>query len=253
MKYQVIKILSIGCVIGIVLAHYLADALSLYWVMLPMILFALSIAGGAYFIRFNFFVSSINRLKVNSNQVAITFDDGPTLNTLKVLDVLDDYNAKGTFFLIGKRITENKEIAEEIITRGHSIGNHSYSHSSSFPIYSSKKIAKEIVDTNNLLETVTGKKNVLFRPPFGVTNPSVSKGIKRSGVKSIGWSIRSFDTVGHNAERVVNRIIKKIKPGSIILLHDDREKTPEILEGILQYISENNLKTVSLDNKSIQL
>ncbi len=104
----------------------------------------------------------------------------------------------------------------------------------------------EIEKTNDLIEKTIGKKPTLFRPPFGVTNPLLAKAIKTTGVISLGWSLRSWDTNG-KIDKVVSRLKRKVQAGDIILFHDNRENTPEILSRFLPYLIDNGYQVVPLD------
>ena len=155
----------------------------------------------------------------------MTFDDGvDSVLTPQVLDVLDRYGAKATFCIIGEKAVANPEMIKVIIGRGHTIVNHSMYHKGSFPM-----LVK------------------YFRAPFGVTNPMVGRAVRRAGLQSIGWSIRSFDTMGHSVEVVEKRVTSQIKGGDIILLHDNRECVVELTERILIFIRDNGYKAVSID------
>ena len=134
-----------------------------------------------------------------------------------------------------------------MISEGHTIGNHTYNHSPYFDFYSRKKVAVEINRTNQLVESIIGKKMNLFRPPYGVTNPAIKKAIKQTGHHVIGWNIRSLDTVKKNSQSILNRITKNIAPGSIILLHDSKEITVDVLEQLLLYLQKNDYQTVTIN------
>ena len=109
-------------------------------------------------------------------------------------------------------------------------------------------MVKELEQTNQWIFKTTGVKCQLFRPPFGVTNPTIAKVVRFLGMQTIGWNIRSFDTSIKNPDRVIKNVIAKIKPGAIILLHDDRPQVAKILEAILLYAQENNYTCVALPN-----
>ncbi len=203
-------------------------------------------------INSQFYVKTICRSK-KKNMVAITFDDGPdTKNTMQILDLLDDYNAKATFFIIGEKAEENPGLVKLIFDSGHQIANHSYSHSYFFPLKSSKTIRKEIQYTQALIEKITGEKSNFFRPPFGVTNPLIAKALKGLNIKTIGWSIRSFDTVQKNAEKTTNRIEKRIKGGDIILLHDTGGNILLVLKSLLEFLNHKKIKTARVDELIMQ-
>nr|WP_294785732.1 polysaccharide deacetylase family protein [uncultured Flavobacterium sp.] len=180
-------------------------------------------------------------------KIAITFDDGPSLYTLEVLELLKKYNAKATFFCIGKNIETHPEILQKVIAEGHLAGNHSYSHSKFFDFYNEDKITKELQKTDQLLEKFTSKKINFFRPPYGVTTPSIRRALKRTGHKVIGWNIRSLDGGTKNQELILNRIIKRVSPGGIVLLHDTGAHSVLVLEQFLQFLQQNNYQVVSIE------
>ena len=183
----------------------------------------------------------------SDKKMAITFDDGPHAEiTPQVLDILDEFNAKVTFFCIGSQIEKNKDLLKQIDQKGHLIGNHSYSHEFWFDLYPSSKMQKDIEKTNGLIFEVTGKRPKLFRPPYGVTNPSLKKAVKDLNFYTIGWSIRSFDTVKH-IKKTLFRLKTKLKPGAIILFHDNREQITEILNDFLPYAMAEGYEIVPLN------
>lgn len=180
-------------------------------------------------------------------KIALTFDDGPHEMTLLVLDVLRKYNAKATFFCIGKNIETHRDILKKVIKEGHTVGNHTYSHAPFFDFYRKDQIIAEIKQTDALIESVVGKKPNLFRPPYGVTNPSIRRALEVTKHKTIGWNIRSLDGVVKKENFLLNRIIKRIKPGGIVLLHDTSIQTVIVLEELLTFLEQNNYTVVSLE------
>jgi peptidoglycan/xylan/chitin deacetylase (PgdA/CDA1 family) len=188
-----------------------------------------------------------NNPSEKEKNVALTFDDGPHEMTLLVLDVLKKYNAKATFFCIGKNVEKHPEILKKIISEGHIVGNHSYNHSRLFDFYRKEKLIAEIIKTDALIEKISGKKTILFRPPFGVTNPSIRRAVEVTKHHVIGWNIRSLDGIIKNEKLVFNRIKKLISPGGIVLLHDTSLQSVKALEQLLLFIEENEYKVVSLE------
>ncbi len=180
-------------------------------------------------------------------KIALTFDDGPSEFTLEVLELLKKYNAKATFFCIGKNIEKHPEIVKQIITEGHLVGNHSYSHSKFFDFYNAKQIREEIEKTDALLQKFTSKKINFFRPPYGVTTPSIRRALKKTNQKVIGWNIRSLDGGTKNQELILNRIIKRVSPGGIVLLHDTGKHSVLVLEQFLQFLQQNNYEVISIE------
>ncbi len=202
----------------------------------------------SYSISAGVYVKSLCRNDDVKGKIAITFDDGVNAQiTPKVLAVLKKHNAKATFFVIGKNASQHREIIKQIVEEGHNIGNHSYHHQWYFPMKCTSKIYKEIAECNQLLKNITGYDNKLFRPPFGVTNPLVARAIRKSGLISIGWSIRSLDTMGQEQEKVLNRITKKMCDGAVILLHDNRHGADKLLEKVLQQAQKQKLQPVTVN------
>jgi peptidoglycan/xylan/chitin deacetylase (PgdA/CDA1 family) len=194
------------------------------------LLFAMSMS-----IRQNFYLKAINQNK--TPEVALTFDDGPHPEyTIQILDILDVYKVKAVFFMIGKHVEEYPAIAKEVANRGHQIGIHSQNHSFNFGLLQGEKLRAELIKCTDVIEKVTGYKSYLFRPPFGVTNPSLAHEVKRQNLTTIGWNVRSFDTITKEPDKILSRVLKKVDFGSIILLHDRMSQTCEVLPGIIENI-----------------
>ncbi len=130
------------------------------------------------------------------------------------------------------------------MSEGHTIGNHSYSHSKKFGFFSSEKVAVELNRTNAILKKITGKEVKLFRPPFGVTNPNIKRALQKTNHCSIGWSKRSYDTTNISEEKILKRITANLKKGDIILLHDSSAKTFAVLEQLLLFLQSHKMQSV---------
>lgn len=199
-------------------------------------------------VQFNFFVKAYNRNPdFPENAVALSFDDGPDENTLKILDVLDKHDAKAVFFCIGKKIKEHPQIFREILKRGHIVGNHTYSHTRRMGFLSSKTIENEITECDNIATQIGGVKMNLFRPPFGIINPKTKRALQKTGHKVIGWNIRPYDAITSSPEVIINRITKRLHKGDLILLHDNMDKTYIILEQLLVFLRQRDFAVVRLD------
>lgn len=202
----------------------------------------------SYSIRSGIYVKALCKKETKEKLISLTFDDGPDAHyTPQVLDVLKQFGVQATFFCIGNKAEKYPAIIRRIQEEGHLIGNHSYSHSGWFPLFSLKKMTADLQHSQQILEDITGSKITHFRPPFGVTNPTIAKAIRQSGYTTIGWNIRSFDTKGEPPTTVYNRIIKQVSPGSIILLHDRLPNSKELLTMLLTYLTDNNYKAVRVD------
>ncbi len=203
---------------------------------------------GSYFIRMGFFMKSICSVKTNEKVIALSFDDGPAgKKTARMLDILRENNVEAAFFCIGKNMPDNEDILKRIINEGHIIGNHSNSHDTFFDLYGPKKMLNELELASQTCQDITGYYPRFFRPPYGVTNPNLKKAVLKGGFISIGWSIRSYDTVIGNEERLLSRIISRLKPGAILLLHDTSESTQKILPRLLKEIRSKGYSMIRLD------
>jgi peptidoglycan-N-acetylglucosamine deacetylase len=219
-----------------------------WWFLILFIIRFVVVLTGSSLIHLNFHVKAFcENPNEKEKKIALTFDDGPHLITPQILDLLKKYHASGTFFCIGKNIEVHPEILKQIITEGHLIGNHSYSHSHFFDFFRKNRILQELNNTNAIIEKVIGKKPTFFRPPYGVTNPSIRKALELTKHKVIGWNIRSMDGMIKNEKIIYNRIEKRIAPGAIVLLHDTSEITVRVLERLLLFLQMNNYKVVSLE------
>lgn len=155
----------------------------------------------------------------NSSKVFLTFDDGPSESyTSKILDILKENGAKATFFVCGKNVERYPEIAKRIVKEGHTIANHTYSHSIILSFFGS--LTGEIKKTTDIIKEMTGVRTNFFRPPFGLFAPWLKRYLEENNYKIILWDIDTFDWMGRPARIIEERIFKKIKSNSIILFHD---------------------------------
>lgn len=204
---------------------------------------------GSFFIKYNYHLNAlISNPDIAKKQIAITFDDGPNPQfTPPILALLKRYDAKASFFCIGKHIEKYPELFKQIADQGHVVGNHSYSHSNNFGFFSSSRVINEISKTNNLIFKLLNIKNNLFRPPFGVTNPAIKNAIKKIDHHVIGWNVRSLDTKIKDPKEIFNRISKNLKAGDVILLHDSSKRTVVVLEQLLLFLQEHQFETITVD------
>ena len=193
----------------------------------------------------NIYLKTVCKGDSGQRVVALTFDDGPDeLMTPKVLDVLNKYNIKATFFLVGIKVDKHPDIVRRIVSEGHIVANHTYSHSGLFPLSSEQKVKQELL----MCKKSVGLSPKLFRPPFGVTNPLIGRGVNSLGFQTIGWSVRSLDTVDSKSRNeICQRVKARLHPDAIILLHDRCKQADELLEKIIHTTLENNYSFVSLE------
>jgi peptidoglycan/xylan/chitin deacetylase (PgdA/CDA1 family) len=207
------------------------------------ILCLLWILFNVFSIRYSLFLKSVCRIKTHEKVVFLSFDDGPSEQyTPLILSTLKEMNIKAIFFCIGHKSELNPELIKRISNEGHSIGNHTYSHKWQSSFYSNKKIESEISCTTQILNNISGQHITLFRPPFGITNPSVANALKVLDMLSVGWDIRSFDTISDDPQKLILRISRKLRSGSIILLHDNRKITSQILRDLIELIAKRGYK-----------
>ncbi len=221
---------------------------SIWMYIFCFILFSVTVVWGSFDIQLKYFINSITQKKTKIKEVALTFDDGPSEFTPRFLDLLKEKNIKATFFCIGKQIEKYPETFQRIIAEGHTIGNHTYSHSNNTGFLSSLKMIEEIEKCDEVIAKIGNIKTDLYRPPFGVTNPNIAKAIKKTQKKSIGWNVRSLDTVIEDEKKIYNRITKNLNNGSIILLHDTSEKTYQVLVELLLFLEREKYSTFTIDS-----
>ncbi len=185
-------------------------------------------------------------------EVALTFDDGPDPQiTPQVLDLLDRYQAKASFFCVGEKVAAHPDVVREIVRRGHSVENHSRRHSSCFGFFGLRSLRGDIAAAQDTIAAVTGRPPAFFRSPMGIRNPFLDPVIARMGLIYITWTRRGFDTVSRHPQSVLDRLTRGLAAGDVLLLHDRRAgpaQPPvlEVLPALLQNIAAAGLKSVSL-------
>lgn len=187
--------------------------------------------------------SAIRVVDPDKPMVALTFDDGPNTETTgKILDVLEKYNCRATFFLVGNRINRNKNVVKRAYELGCDIGNHTYSHARLFKM-KKKSIKKEIEKTNDILKELIGDKAHFVRTPYGAQTKHVLKSVK---YPVILWSIDTMDWASHDKKKISKKVIGKVKDGDIILMHDLYKDTVAAVENIVPKLIEQGYQLVSM-------
>ena len=168
-----------------------------------------------------------------------------------MLEILERYEARATFFVIGKRAQEFPGLMREIVRRGHEVANHTFAHrSSTFWCSSRRRVASEINRCAEVLEECIGNSSALFRAPAGIKNAFVHPVLAPRKMLLIGWTVRGLDTVLRDPSDVAARIFKNVQPGAIILLHEahriesDPDFHPRCLELTLSGLSERGYRFV---------
>ena len=153
-------------------------------------------------------------------RVALTFDDGPyEPYTSQVLDILEQYRVKATFFMVGRNVEKFPDAAKRVVKSRHEIGNHTYNHSSLF-LDTPRRIARELMMGEKSIVKATGIKPRFFRPPFGANTRWIITQALRRGYIIIKWSVNAGDWRNASAERIVRKTVGRIRNGAIILMHD---------------------------------
>jgi len=179
----------------------------------------------------------IYSVETEEKVVAISFDAAyGDQYTPQILDILDQYNVKTTFFLVGFWIDKYGDVLEEIHRRGHEIGNHSTTHPQMSKL-TVQEIKKELETTGEKIKAVTGKDPILFRPPFGDYNNKVIETAQELGYYTIQWDVDSLDWKEFGVEPVVERVLKKVNKGSIILFHNNAKYVADFLPIILDRLT----------------
>ena len=154
-------------------------------------------------------------------QIAITIDDGPDPDiTPRVLDLLDRYDARATFFCIGEAALRHPKIVEAIVARGHAVENHSPRHRHYFSLMGPRAMRREIEAGQRTLTDLTGTAPLFFRAPAGLRNPFLEPALCTLGLQLASWTRRGFDTRTRDAARVADRLLHGLAPRDILLLHD---------------------------------
>lgn len=184
-------------------------------------------------------------------RVYLTFDDGPSKNTEKILDILKEYDIQATFFVIGREDDFSKKMYQRIVAEGHTLGMHSYSHEYSKIYQSKKSFFRDLRKINDLLYEATGEEPIYYRFPGGTSNQvskvpmkTLIKGLTEQGKVYFDWNVMSGDASGKNLTKrqMINNVLEdvKIHNTSIVLMHDNADKTntvkmlPELLDELLE-------------------
>ena len=222
--------------------------LPVYIYPLLFIVYSLIVFYGCYYVGSNFFIPIVCAADTDKKEIAISFDDGPAIDhTPEILQLLKQEDIKAAFFCIGNRIAGNEHILKQLKEEGHIIGNHSYSHHFWFDMFSSKKMLDDMQQMDHEMEKVTGMKPILFRPPYGVTNPNLKKAIIKGNYTPVGWSVRSMDTVIKDEKKLLDKINAGIKPGAVFLFHDTSKTTLAVLPAFIKEVKNRGYQVIPLD------
>lgn len=182
----------------------------------------------------------------DDNKISISFDAAwGGDKTMKILDILDEYEVKTTFFLVDIWTQKYPDLVKEIVARGHEIGNHSTSHPQMSKL-SADKISQELKIMSDNVEALTGIRPTLFRPPFGDYDNEVVLTARRDGYEVVQWSVDSLDWKNRGVSDLVNRATRNVKSGDIILFHNDSQYIADALASVLKYYKEQGFTVVPI-------
>lgn len=258
MVYSVIHSLHVLILIGLLVTPNMWQ-----WLLAAFMLNHLVIATVGLWPRSNWLGPNWTKLPLTAiqrHEIALTIDDGPdALVTPQVLQILDEYRVKATFFCIGNKMLQQPELSREIVRRGHKIENHSQQHRHHFSLLGIKGFNREIAAAQQTLLNITGTQAQFFRAPAGLRNPFLQPVLSKLGLTLASWSVRGFDTRNSDAEKVMNKLLAGLRAGAIILLHDGnaartKDNIPVILAvlpALLQAAKKQNLQFVTLQDAAL--
>jgi peptidoglycan/xylan/chitin deacetylase (PgdA/CDA1 family) len=186
--------------------------------------------------------------------VALTFDDGPHPETTrKVLALLAQRKKKATFFVVGHKVLKYPDVVREIVAAGHELGLHGFTHDRLYAFKAPIAVELDVRRTQDAIEWVSGLRPTAFRPPIGHVSHRTVAGAKRAGVVIVAFSTRSFDGLrSADPARVASRLVKGLRPGAILLMHDAAEREDfepaglRALPEVLEVAEERGLAVVTL-------
>ncbi|MEA3230757.1 MAG: polysaccharide deacetylase family protein [Thermodesulfobacteriota bacterium] len=239
--------LGIGAIITALPLAFIDFRLAVF----PLAIFLVMCVAAPFFPRISFYLPVISRGSSGNQAVALTFDDGPNPKTTpELLRLLKEYGAVATFFVVGEKAAAHPELIREILSQGHSIGNHSYRHDALLLLKSTKTIRNDIEATQSVLKQL-GVIALTFRPPAGITAPGLRKALKRSGMVTVNFSCRAFDGGNKRIGNLAKKILGQVRPDDIILLHDVTPKPDSLLPEWVNEV-ENILRGIKDIGLSIQ-
>ncbi len=189
------------------------------------------------------------------HEIALTFDDGPDPEvTPRVLDLLDRYQAKASFFCIGEKAAAFPATVREIARRGHSVENHSFRHPHAFAFYGISRLRREVDDTQAVITSITGRPPRFFRAPMGFRSPFLDSVLAGSALRYVSWTRRGYDAVRRDPAHVLQLLTRGLSAGDVLLLHDGGHSRTDagepvvlaVLPALLDQMAKRGLKSVAL-------
>ena len=193
----------------------------------PLAGFLLICLAAPFACRFGFFLPVISRGHSGKQAVALTFDDGPDpLMTPALLRLLARHQTPATFFVTGKKAENHPDLVQAILADGHLVGNHTYRHDNLVMLKSTETLAHEIQSAQDVLRSF-GIVPLAFRPPVGITNPRLREVLRATGMYAVNFSCRAGDGGNRWTRHLARKILARVRPDDILMLHDVRPKDPD--------------------------
>ena len=188
--------------------------------IIVLVAFLVLCCGAPFFPQSSFFLPVISRGRAGTRAIALTFDDGPSpASTPVLLRLLARHKLQATFFVVGEKAGQYPALIGEILAQGHSIGNHSWSHDTILALRSLKTIEKDIRATQETLQAY-GVRPLVFRPPVGISSPRLVRTLAAEDLVTVTFSCRAFDRGNRDIANLADKILARLQPGHIIMLHD---------------------------------
>ncbi|MFU0832804.1 MAG: Polysaccharide deacetylase [Oscillospiraceae bacterium] len=194
----------------------------------------------------------IYNVKTEEKKIAISFDAAwGNEETQTLIDILKEYNVKTTFFVVGSWVDKYPDSVKALAEAGHEVCNHSDTHPH-MPKLSESDMKKQIEACNEKIKAITGVSPLLFRPPYGDYNNAVVKSAQDLGMYAIQWDVDSLDWKNPTPQQIIDRVTKKVKPGSIVLFHNGAKNTPAALPTILKTLQSEGYTIVPVSQLIIK-
>lgn len=193
----------------------------------------------------------ITHFETTANEVWLTIDDGPTEDTAALIELFERLEVKATFFVKGLLAEAHPDLIAAIVRGGHTVANHSHTHpSATFWCTLPGQISAEIDRCNRVLESHARER--WFRAPVGMKNPFVHPALARRQMRLIGWTVRGFDAVMTDAAEISRRIVRELRPGAIIVLHQGRAHSRAVLERVIRDVQSRGYAFVIPDDSRLR-
>jgi len=239
--------------VALAVAVFCLSAGTARWVLLSFLFAGGGLAAGlgVSFPEWGMFGSSLCRARTAQKVVALTFDDGPDpASTPALLDLLARKGVRATFFCIGRQVAAHRELARRIAAGGHLIGNHSFAHSIGTNLFGDARLRADLELAQQEITRAVGRTPEFYRPPMMLTNPRVFRVAPALSLTVVGCAIRCYDRRGGGTQPVLRRVLRRLRPGVIIALHDGgmpAERLVELAGQLLDKLHAQGYRCLRLD------